>query len=141
MYKNLYTPLIAFLICLVSCNFVKKDFDTSNKDFLVIQLITYVLDEAHYLEKEIDDKFSEKVFNTFIENLDPFKRYFYVSDIEDFSKYKYSIDDAFKNPNLDFFQLVYERYVQRISESEEIFNRILSKPFDFAFALRSPGRS
>ena len=132
MYKNLYTPLIAFLICLVSCNFVKKDFDTSNKDFLVIQLITYVLDEAHYLEKEIDDKFSEKVFNTFIENLDPFKRYFYVSDIEDFSKYKYSIDDAFKNPNLDFFQLVYERYVQRISESEEIFNRILSKPFDFS---------
>ena len=132
MYKNLYTPLIALLICLVSCNFVKKDFDTSNKDFLVIQLITYVLDEAHYLEKEIDDKFSEKVFNTFIENLDPFKRYFYVSDIEDFSKYKYSIDDAFKNPNLDFFQLVYERYVQRISESEEIFNRILSKPFDFS---------
>ena len=132
MYKNLYTPLIAFLICLVSCNFVKKDFDTSNKDFLVIQLITYVLDEAHYLEKEIDDKFSEKVFNNFIENLDPFKRYFYVSDIEDFSKYKYSIDDAFKNPNLDFFQLVYERYVQRISESEEIFNRILSKPFDFS---------
>ena len=132
MYKNLYTPLIAFLICLVSCNFVKKDFDTSNKDFLVIQLITYVLDEAHYLEKEIDDKFSEKVFNTFIENLDPFKRYFYQSDIEDFSKYKYSIDDAFKNPNLDFFQLVYERYVQRISESEEIFNIILSKPFDFS---------
>ena len=132
MYKNLYTPLIALLICLVSCNFVKKDFDTSNKDFLVIQLITYVLDEAHYLEKEIDDKFSEKVFNTFIENLDPFKRYFYLSDIEDFSKYRYSIDDAFKNPNLDFFQLVYERYVQRISESEEIFNRILSKPFDFS---------
>ena len=132
MYKNLYTPLIALLICLVSCNFVKKNFDTSNKDFLVIQLITYVLDEAHYLEKEIDDKFSEKVFNTFIENLDPFKRYFYLSDIEDFSKYKYSIDDAFKNPNLDFFQLVYERYVQRISESEEIFNRILSKPFDFS---------
>tara|TARA_X000001036_G_scaffold73193_1_gene64723 strand:+ start:477 stop:2525 length:2049 start_codon:yes stop_codon:yes gene_type:complete len=111
---------------------VSKDFDTSDKDNLVIQLITYVLDQAHYLDKEINDEFSEKVFNTFLENLDPFKRYFYSSDIEDFSAYKYSIDDAFKNPNLEFFDLVYERYSKRMSESEEIFKEILSQPFDFS---------
>tara|TARA_B100000214_G_scaffold225138_1_gene163856 strand:+ start:123 stop:2171 length:2049 start_codon:yes stop_codon:yes gene_type:complete len=111
---------------------VSKDFDTSDKDSLVIQLITYVLDQAHYLDKEIDDNFSEKVFNTFLENLDPYKRYFYASDIEEFSEYKYSIDDAFKNPNFDFFDLVYERYKERMSESEKIFNKILSTPFDFS---------
>ena len=119
-------------MCLASCSFVSKNFDTSDKDNLVIQLITYVLDEAHYLDKEINDEFSEKVFNTFLENLDPFKRYFYSSDIEDFSAYKYSIDDAFKNPNLEFFDLVYERYSKRMSESEEIFKEILSQPFDFS---------
>ena len=119
-------------MCLASCSFVSKDFDTSDKDNLVIQLITYVLDEAHYLDKEINDEFSEKVFNTFLENLDPFKRYFYSSDIKDFSAYKYSIDDAFKNPNLEFFDLVYERYSKRMSESEEVFKDILSQPFDFS---------
>ena len=118
-------------MCLASCSFVSKDFDTSDKDNLVIQLITYVLDQAHYLDKEINDEFSEKVFNTFLENLDPFKRYFYKSDIEDFSKFKYEIDDAFKNPNLEFFDLVYTTYINRLSESEEIFKEILSKPFDF----------
>ena len=132
MKKNLFTSLIAFIMCLASCSFVSKDFDTSDKDSLVIQLITYVLDQAHYLDKEIDDDFSEKVFNTFLENLDPYKRYFYASDIEDFSEYKYSIDDAFKIPNLDFFDLVYERYKKRMSESEKIFNNILSNPFDFS---------
>ena len=132
MKKNLFTSLIAFIMCLASCSFVSKDFDTSDKDSLVIQLITYVLDQAHYLDKEIDDDFSEKVFNTFLENLDPFKRYFYASDIEEFSEYKYSIDDAFKTPNLDFFDLVYERYKKRMSESEKIFNNILSNPFDFS---------
>jgi len=132
MKKNLFTSLIAFIMCLASCSFVSKDFDTSDKDSLVIQLITYVLDQAHYLDKEIDDNFSEKVFNTFLENLDPYKRYFYVSDIEEFSEYKYSIDDAFKNPNFDFFDLVYERYKERMSESEKIFNKILSTPFDFS---------
>ena len=132
MKKNLFTSLIAFIMCLASCSFVSKDFDTSDKDSLVIQLITYVLDQAHYLDKEIDDDFSEKVFNTFLENLDPYKRYFYESDIEEFSEYKYSIDDAFKIPNLDFFDLVYERYKKRMSESEKIFNNILSNPFDFS---------
>ena len=132
MKKNLFTSLIAFIMCLASCSFVSKDFDTSDKDSLVIQLITYVLDQAHYLDKEIDDNFSEKVFNTFLENLDPYKRYFYASDIEEFSEYKFSIDDAFKNPNFDFFDLVYERYKERMSESEKIFNEILSTPFDFS---------
>ena len=132
MKNNLFTSLIAFIMCLASCSFVPKDFDTSDKDNLVIQLITYVLDQAHYLDKEINDEFSEKVFNKFLENIDPYKRYFYSYDIEEFSEYKYSIDDAFKNPNLDFFELVYARFMQRMSESEKIFNKILSKPFDFS---------
>jgi len=119
-------------MCLASCSFVPKDFDTSDKDNLVIQLVTYVLDQAHYLDKEINDEFSEKVFNKFLENIDPYKRYFYSDDIEEFSEYKYSIDDSFKNPNLDFFELVYARFMQRMSESEKIFNEILSKPFDFS---------
>ena len=118
-------------MCLASCSFVSKDFDTSDKDSLVIQLITYVLDQAHYLDKEINDDFSEKVFNTFIENLDPYKRYFYSTDIEDFSKYKYSIDDSFKNPDLEFFELVYNRYNKRFTESKLIYSEILSNPFNF----------
>ena len=126
MRKDLFTPLLAFIMCLASCSFVSKDFDTSDKDSLVIQLITYVLDQAHYLDKEINDDFSEKVFNTFIENLDPYKRYFYSTDIEDFSKYKYSIDDSFKNPDLEFFELVYNRYNKRFTES-----KLLSNPFNF----------
>ena len=131
MSKNIFTLLIAFIMCLASCSFVSKDFDTSDKDNLIIQLVTYVLDQAHYLDKEINDEFSEKVFDTFLENLDPFKRYFYASDIKEFSKYKYLIDDAFKSPNLDFFNLVYDTYKIRMLESEKIFTDILSKPFDF----------
>ena len=132
MSRKFFTPLIAFIMCLASCSFISKDFDTSDKDNLIIQLITYVLDQAHYLDKDINDEFSEKVFKTFIDNLDPSKRYFYASDIEEFSEYKYLIDDAFKNPNLDFFNLVYNRYNIRLVESKSIFELILSQPFDFS---------
>ena len=131
MRKNLFTPLLAFMMCLASCSFISKDFETDDKDGLVIQLITYVLDQAHYLDKEIDDNFSEEVFETFIENIDPYKRYFYASDYKDFSKYKLSIDDSFKNPDLTFFNLVHDRFINRISETKSIYKKILSNPFDF----------
>tara|TARA_A100001011_G_scaffold255586_1_gene263855 strand:- start:5214 stop:7325 length:2112 start_codon:yes stop_codon:yes gene_type:complete len=131
MRKNLSTPLLAFMMCLASCSFISKDFETDDKDGLVIQLITYVLDQAHYLDKEIDDNFSEEVFETFIENIDPYKRYFYASDYKDFSKYKFSIDDSFKNPDLTFFNLVHDRFINRISETKSIYKKILSTPFNF----------
>ena len=52
MRKNLFTPLLALIMCLASCSLTSKDFETDDKDGLVIQLITYVLDQAHYLDKE-----------------------------------------------------------------------------------------
>ena len=131
MRKKLFTRFIDFMMCLASCSFISKDFETDDKDGLVIQLITYVLDQAHYLDKEIDDNFSEEVFETFIENIDPYKRYFYASDYKDFSKYKFSIDDSFKNPDLTFFNLVHDRFINRISETKSIYKKILSTPFDF----------
>ncbi len=131
MKKNITTILISFVICFVSCNSISKNFESDDKDSLVIQLITYVLDQAHYLDIGIDDNFSEKVFDAFLENIDPYKRYLYQSDIEILSKYKYEIDDAFNQPNLEFFNLAYEILIQRIDEAKQISQEVLSKPFDF----------
>tara|TARA_B100001287_G_scaffold40193_1_gene29378 strand:+ start:4078 stop:6189 length:2112 start_codon:yes stop_codon:yes gene_type:complete len=131
MRRKLLTPFLGALIFIASCNSVPNDFDTDNRDTLVIQLITSVLEQAHFLDKNIDDEFSEKVYQTFLKNLDPYKRYFYSSDIKEFSKYKFSLDDAFKNPNVEFFELVYNRYNKRILESQDIYKEILSIPFDF----------
>ena len=131
MKKNITTILISFVICFVSCNSISKNFESDDKDSLVIQLITYVLDQAHYLDIEIDDNFSEKVFDSFLENIDPYKRYLYQSDIDMLSKYKYEIDDAFNQPNLEFFNLAYEILIQRIDEAKQISQEVLSKSFDF----------
>ena len=131
MKKNITTVLISFVICFVSCNSISKNFESDDKDSLVIQLITYVLDQAHYLDVEIDDNFSEKVFDSFLENIDPYKRYLYQSDIDILSKYKYEIDDSFNQPNLEFFNLAYEILIQRIDEAKQISQEVLSNPFDF----------
>ena len=101
------------------------------KDKVLLTILKYVLTQGHYQPKQIDDTFSENVFNAFIENLDPSKRYFLQSDIDEFSAYKLEIDDQINNEDLSFFFLVYERLIVRTNESKTYYKEILETPFDF----------
>jgi len=53
------------------------------------------------------------------------------SDIDEFSKYQYLIDDQIKSEDLSFFFLVYNRFTERSNESKTYYTEILSQPFDF----------
>jgi len=71
------------------------------------------------------------LFRSYLNQIDPFKRYFYESDIKDFKKYQYLIDDQIKTYDLSFFSLTHERLLQRIAESKEIYQEVLSEPFNY----------
>lgn len=123
--------LFALLIAFASCSFTNKTFDNSDKDKVLIQLITYLLDQGHFSPQELDDDFSQNVFVEYINRLDPYKRYFYESDIEEFEAYKYDIDDQIKAYDLTFFNLTHERLLQRVEESKKLYASILDKPFNY----------
>ena len=116
MKKNLKVLFLAVFVAAASCSFTTKEFNDPDKDKLLLDLITYVLQKGHYDSKDINDEFSAGVYSDFIESLDPLKRYFLASDIEEFSKYKTEIDDQIKNKELTFFDLVYTRFTERMYE-------------------------
>jgi len=132
MKKNLKVLFLAVFVAAASCSFTSKEFNDPDKDKLLIDLTTYVLQRFHYDPAEMDDTFSEAIYEDFIEAMDPIKRYFLASDIEDFNKYRTEIDDQIRNKELTFFNLVYERYNQRLAEAKEIYNDVLATPFDFS---------
>ncbi len=132
MKRKFNIALLTLLFAFASCSFTTKTFENSDKDKLLVQLITYVLEQGHFNPKDMDDSFSEGVFNDYLEQLDPFKRYFYASDIKEFEKYRYEIDDQLMDYDLSFFNLTHERLVQRIEESKEIYVEILKEPFDYS---------
>jgi len=132
MIKNFKIAILTCLIAITSCSFTTKTFDDPNKDKLLLELISYVLEQWHYSPKDINDEFSEKVFTDFIDSVDPLKRYFYQSDINEFKKHKTNIDDQIKNKDLTFFNLVYERLMERIKEGEILSLAIIEKPFDYS---------
>lgn len=101
------------------------------KDKVLIGLVRYALKQGHYEPHLINDDFSEKVFTDFIDALDPYKRFFIQSDIEEFSKFKTLIDDQIKSEDLTFYNVVMQRFNQRVLESQNFYREILQKPFDF----------
>ncbi|MGV6831274.1 MAG: carboxy terminal-processing peptidase [bacterium] len=131
MIKKMHILLLVLLVAFASCSFTTKTFEDSDKDKLLVQLITYVLEQGHFDPKSMDDNFSNGVYEDYLEQLDPFKRYFLASDEKDFSKYQNELDNQLMEYDLTFFNITHERLLQRMEESKAIYKDVLAKPFDF----------
>ncbi|AOR29073.1 peptidase, S41 family [Formosa sp. Hel1_33_131] len=131
MKRNINIFLVSILIAFASCSFTSKSFDDPDKDKLLMQLITYLLEEGHFEPKDINDAFSEGLYMSFLNQVDPFKNYFYQSDINEFESYKTDLDNQILNHDVSFFNLVYKRLLTRIEESRKVYSQVLDTPFDY----------
>ena len=132
MNRKLILVFITFSLVFASWKLTSPKFDDPNKDKLLIEIIKHVLEKYHYNSIEINDEFSENMFDTYIDLLDSQKKYFLASDYREFKKYKFLLDNQLIDEELSFFNLSYQRLIQRIKEVEEFYPSLLSSPFDFS---------
>ena len=133
MKRNYKVILLITALSAILWSFVPSEKkEDPEKDKMLLELLTYVLKNGHYSPVAMDDNFSTKVYKKYLENIDPTKRFFIQSDIDEFSKYETAIDDMIKNKDITFFNLTNSRLLERMKESREIYTNLLSKPFDFS---------
>ena len=131
MNKKFKYLFLLIPLSIIGFTITNKNFSDPNKDRLLIEIIKYVVEKGHYNKIQIDDNLSEKIYLSFIDQLDKQKRFFLKSDLKNFEKYKYKLDDQIKNYDLTFFNLVYETLKLRSNEVQSYYREILAKPFDF----------
>ncbi|CAM3834126.1 carboxy terminal-processing peptidase [Flavobacterium cucumis] len=132
MKRNYKVILFITALSAVLWSFIpNKKVEDPEKDKLLLDLMTFVLEKVHYSPISFDDDFSKQVYDKYLEGIDPTKRFFIQSDIAEFSKYELQIDDMIRNKELTFFTLTHTRLLKRMEESRAIYKDILSKPFDF----------
>ena len=131
MKKIFITLFVSLTFIFISWKYHEVKFDDPNKDKLLIELLKYVLEKGHYQSQDINDQLSIKVFNSYLEMIDPQKKYFLNSDLKEFKKYEKSIDDQWLSYDLTFFNLTHDRLVQRINEVELFLPSLFKKTFEF----------
>jgi len=109
-----------------------KTVNPDSKHSIESQLVTTVLTRYHYNRVLLNDSLSELIFNRYINQLDGGKNYFLKSDIEQFSKYKFDLDDFLANSNVQFFFDVFNVYLKRVAERMDYINELLENEFDYS---------
>ncbi|WP_158961670.1 carboxy terminal-processing peptidase [Myroides fluvii] len=132
MKRNYKVIILLLAVSAALWSFIpKKETEDPEKDQLLLELVTYLMERTHYDPPKLDDKFSQQVYTEYIKALDPMKRYFLQADLDEFSKYELLIDDMIQLKELSFFDLTYERITARMKEAKAIYSDVLAEPFDY----------
>jgi carboxyl-terminal processing protease len=132
MKRNYKILMLVAALSVAFWSFIpKKSTSDPEKDKVLLELLTFVIERGHYDPAAIDDNLSKGIYKDYIQALDPSKRFFLQSDIDEFSRYELQIDDQIKTKDLTFFDLTYNRLMQRIKESKNYYKDVLAAPIDY----------
>ncbi len=99
------------------------------------KVIAYILDSNHYRGISLDDSLSSVILDNYVGTLDNNRAYFLSSDLKDFERYRYEIDDLTRDENVDVAYDIYNVFRSRFDQRMEyVLNTLISKEFDYSIA-------
>ena len=120
-----FVPLVTLMFC-----FNAPQNDEEKMQTIMIS-VKNTLSYLHYSPKPINDAYSADVYDKYLEMIDPGKRFFLQSEVDEFSKHKTKLDDYLNRGDISFFNLTVDRLNARTKEVEKLSQDILSKPINF----------
>jgi len=95
---------------------IASDLAPTDRERRVSKLVSTVIERQHYRQSPINDQVSSLVLDRFIEALDGQRSFFLASDIAEFERYRYQLDDAVLNGALEPVFAIYNRLQLRNRE-------------------------
>ncbi len=94
-------------------------------------LATRFLANWHYKDTRLNDELSVKIFDRYLELLDPNYSFFLADDIETFAPYRLHMDDALQHADPTPAYEMFNVYVDRVHERVKYAREQLKNPMDF----------
>ena len=112
--------------------FVKINFAQKNTSELTVgqkaSLLVDVLNKKHCQPREINDTFSEVLFDSFILNIDPEKDIFTQGDLNKIKTQKLLLDDQIKSKNIVFIPKITQILKSRLLSIDTLLASLSEKP-------------
>ena len=106
--------------------------DPKQKEEFIIQAVLAAMEGMHFSPKEINDEFSEKLYEEYLEELDPGKRFLTQTQIDQLAPYRSLLDDQIKAGDQSFFNLSVQLLDEGITKAEKYYAKYKEQDFDFA---------
>jgi len=129
MLKGLVVGIIAMVALFFGNQY--KSFNNGEQEKAIVYSVKNMLDYVHFSPRQLNDEFSEKIYEEYLKNLDGLKRFLTLEDISLLEPYKYQLDDQIIENKLEFFDLSYKIINASIDKVTGFYKDILDKPFEF----------
>jgi carboxyl-terminal processing protease len=107
------------------------DFAPTDRQARVSRLVSSMFERSHYRQAPVNDPVSALVLERYLDSLDRSRSYFLASDIAEFERYRYELDDAIKKGQLDPAFAIFNRFQERTRERMAYALELLKKEPDF----------
>jgi carboxyl-terminal processing protease len=114
-----------------TANATTSDFAPTERHAKVARLVSSMFERSHYRQAPVNDPVSSLVLDRYLEAIDGNRGYFLQSDIDEFEKYRYELDDAITTGKLEPAFLIFNRFQQRNRERMAYALKLLDTEPDF----------
>jgi len=109
------------------------EFSPGPDDWKIAKLVAAVLRQSHYSQIPFDDALSEKFLERYLDALDPAHIFFLRSDLEEFSKWRNTLDDlTLRLGDTTPANVIFGRFLERFeAHNQYITNLLATETFEF----------
>ncbi|WP_240755184.1 carboxy terminal-processing peptidase [Pedobacter sp. SYP-B3415] len=101
------------------------------QQMLVAKEVVNLIENYNYKKIQLNDSISSVIFDKYLKTLDGSKNYFLASDVKDFERFRYSLDDDFRNGDLSAPFYMYNVYMKRFDQWLKFSMSQINTKFDF----------
>lgn len=94
-------------------------------------LVATLMNREHLSDLQVNDETSQRAFKKYIESLDAMKLFFLQSDVDEFAREKFSLDDYIKSGNLEMSRRVFKRFLLRVQERIAVAQKFVDAEHDY----------
>ena len=106
--------------------------ESSQRHYQIARLVTKLSERAHYAKTRIDNDLSAVLLSNYIDGLDINRSFFLQSDIDDFQRYRYSLDNSLRSGDMEPVFDIFQTYRSRTSENYAYAVSLLQEEPDFS---------
>ncbi len=124
--------VIAGLIGISGLSIYYTSANEREKETMIVSAVKTFLSRLHFEPAEINDEYSEVVFDEYIDRIDAGRRIFTEQDIQELAFYKDAIDDEYRASTMKFFEFSIGKLETSLIRSKGIFEKIIQEDIDFS---------